>query len=232
MSETSPNLARRLVAELLGTFILVFMGTFAVVAISGSLLGQRELTVGLAFSAGAVGAIFAFGHVSGAHLNPAVSISLAARGKFPWKEVVPYAVAQIVGSVLAALVNYSIIGFSRSQTTRLGATYPGGAYGAPAALTMEIITTFILVLVILSVTEKEAPAGFAGIAIGLVLGLNVTIALNVSGGSMNPARSLGPALALVLIGVPPATAFDFHWIYWAGPILGGILAAMIHWAKS
>jgi len=235
MTTPMPILAKRLIAELLGTLMLVFMGTFAVSTIS---TGPKELSVGLAFAAAAIGAIYASGHVSGAHLNPAVTLSLATRGKFPWKEVVPYALAQIAGSVMAALLNASIIGETRGRVTLLGATYPNRGLEifevnpALAALITETVITFILVLTILSTTEKESPSGFAGVAIGLVLGINVMIAANISGGSMNPARSLGPVLALVSIGVSPTVAFEYHWIYWIAPIMGGLLAALAHWIKS
>ena len=232
MSSLKPSLGKRFIVEILGTFILVFMGTFAVTT------GQNVLNIGLAFAAGAIGAIYAFGHISGAHLNPAVTFSLAVRGRFPWKEVAPYGLAQITGSVLAALINASIIGDARMRATSLGATYPSVSFGLPgiipysAALIAEIVTTFILVLTILSATEKESPAGFAGIAIGLVLGINVMLTANISGGSMNPARSFGPALVQVLLRIPFQQAFQLHWIYWLGPLLGGFLAVLAHWVKS
>jgi len=232
MSTTKPSLGKRFIVEILGTFILVFMGTFAVTT------SQNVLNIGLAFAAAAIGAIYAFGHISGAHLNPAVTFSLAVRGRFPWKEVAPYGLAQIIGSVLASLVNASIIGDARMRTTSLGATYPSASFGFPsiipysAALITEIITTFILVLTILSATEKESPTGFAGIAIGLVLGINVMLAANISGGSLNPARSFGPALVQVLLRIPFEHAFQAHWIYWLGPLLGGFLATLAHWVKS
>jgi len=226
MSSPKPSLGKRLGAELLGTLMLVFIGTFAVS------IGETELGFGLAFGVAAIGAIYAFGHVSGAHINPVVTFNLAVRGVFPWREVIPYALAQIIGAVVASLLNASIIGVERSRSTLLGATYPGPTFGALAALITEIVITFILVLTILNSTEKEAPSGFAGLAIGLILGMNVTIAANVSGGSMNPARSLGPALVLVFLGVSPTTAFDYHWIYWLGPLWGGFLAALAHWVKS
>jgi len=232
MSAPKPSLGKRFIAELLGTFMLVFIGTFAVS------IGQRELNSGLAFGVAAIAAIYSFGHVSGAHINPAVTFSLAVRGRFPWKEVVPYVLAQIAGSVVAALVNASIIGEIRARASSLGATYPNrtlsfqGVSPASAALITEIIITFVLVLTILSATEKESPSGFAALAIGLILGINVMIAANVSGGSMNPARTFGPELALVFLGVSPALAFDYHWIYWLGPLLGGLLATSVHWIKS
>jgi len=226
MTNPQPTLEKRLIAELLGTLTLVFMGTLAVS------IGQRELNIGLAFAAAAIGAIYAFGHISGAHLNPAVTLSLAARHRFPLKEVVPYALAQIIGSVVAALLNASIVGEVRGRATLLGATYPNPILGASAALITETVITFILVLTILSATEKESPSGFAGLAIGLILGINVMLAANISGGSMNPARSFGPALALLFLGVSPTVAFDYHWIYWLGPLLGGFLAVLAHWIKS
>jgi len=233
MSTPKPSLPKRLVAELLGTFMLVFMGTFAITT------GQSNLNIGLAFAVGAIGAIYAFGHISGAHLNPAITFALTLRRKFPWKEVVPYAAAQIAGSVVAALLNASIVGQTLSRTYYLGTTYPNvqalqnvGVAPAVAALITETVVTFILILTVLGATEQESPGGFAGLAIGLVLGLNVMLAADISGGSLNPARTLGPALAQVFIGISPITAFDYHWIYWVGPLAGSFIAALVHWGKS
>jgi len=232
----SPSLEKRFISEIFGTFFLVFIGTFAVTA--HSIIGVSTLTVGLAFAVGAIGAIYSFGHVSGAHINPAVTLSLAARGKFPPKEVVPYIVAQLIGGIFAALLNASIVGKGIGTQALLGATYPNktlslyGVNAALAALICEIVTTFILVLTILSTTEKEAQTGFAGLAIGLILGLNVTIAANISGGSLNPARTFGPQVVLFLLGVPLNTAFESAWVYWIGPIVGGLLAVGAHWLKS
>lgn len=213
-------------AEFFGTFILVFSGTLS------ASLGQGSLGIGLAFAAGAIGAIYIFGHVSGAHLNPAVSVSMAARGRFPWKEVVPYVVAQIVGGIAASLLNASIIGLARVRPTLLGSTRPGFGFGPTAAIILEMATTFILVLTVLSLAEKESLGAFAGLVIGFVYGINVMISISVSGGSMNPARSFGPALISTLLGVLPTTAFELHWIYWLAPLLGGLIAALVHWIKS
>lgn len=230
----TPSLGKRFIAELLGTFFLVFLGTFSITTVTS----VSELSVGLAFGIGALAAVYSFGHVSGAHINPAVTVAHAVRGKFPWKEVVPYVVAQLIGATFAALLNASIVGETLAVQAFLGATYPNESladYGINptfAALICEIVITFILVLTILSVTEKEAPSGFAGLAIGLILGMNVMIAANISGGSMNPARTLGPQLVLLLLGESPATAFESAWVYWIGPLFGGFLAALVHWVKS
>jgi glycerol uptake facilitator protein len=232
MSNSTPPLAKRLIAEFIGTLILVFMGTLAITSL------QDAVGIGLAFAAAAIGAIYAFGHSSGAHINPAVTFGLAARGKFPIKEVIPYIAAQIIGAIVAAGLNAAIVGEYRWRMTLLGGTYPNQGLGFSnifpglAALIAEIITTFILVLTVLSVTEKEAPSGFAGIAIGFVLGINVMITAGISGGSMNPARSFGPALLLTLLGVPINTAFDYQWIYWVSPLLGAAIAAGVHVIKS
>jgi len=233
---TTPSLEKRLICEFLGTFVMVFIGTFAVTMAGFG--GVSSLTVGLAFAVGAIGAVYSFGHISGAHINPAVTIGLAARGKFSWKEVLPYIIVQLFGATFAALVNSSIVGETLAVQSSLGATYPSrtlsmyGVNPTQAALICEIVITFILVLTILCVTEKEAPSGFAGLAIGLILGMNVTIALNISGGSLNPARTFGPQLVLVFLRTPLSTAFDSAWVYWIGPIVGGLLAALAHWLKS
>jgi len=231
---TTPSLQKRFIAELLGTFFLVFLGTFSVTSV-GSI---SELAVGFAFGIGAIGAVYSFGHVSGAHINPAVTVALAVRGKFPWKEVVPYVVAQLIGAIFASLLNTSILGETLAVRASLGATYPNsnlsdyGVNPAFSALICEIVITFILVLTILSVTEKEAPSGFAGLAIGLILGMNVMIAANISGGSMNPARTFGPQLVLLMLGEHVATTLESAWVYWVGPLFGGFLAALVHWVKS
>jgi len=232
------SLEKRFIAELLGTFFLVFIGTLAITT-QGLGLGASTLTVGLAFGVGALGAAYSFGHISGAHINPAVTVSLAVRGKFPWRDVMAYVIAQLIGAIFAALLNANIVGKTLAVGTSLGATYPNPAlpvvYGVDAsiaALICEIVTTFILVLTILSVTEKEASSGFAGLAIGLILGMNVTIAANISGGSMNPARTFGPQIVLLLLGEPFNTAFSSAWIYWIGPLIGGFLAALVHRLKS
>jgi len=235
MSVTS-TLGKRLLSEFFGTFFLVFIGTLAVITVMGGAFEVVSLIGGLAFGVGALGAIYSFGHISGAHINPAVTISLAARGKFPWKDVLPYVIAQLLGAIFAALLNASILGDLATRAL-LGATYPNkmlSRYVNPdfAALTCEIVITFILVLTILSATEKEAPSGFAGLAIGLILCMNVTIASNISGGSLNPARTFGPQVVLLLLGTPFSTAFESAWVYWIGPIVGGLLAASVHWLKS
>jgi len=230
----TPSLEKRLLSEALGAFFLVFIGTFAITTPGGG----STLTVGLAFGVGALGAAYSFGHVSGAHINPAVTVCLAARRKFPWKEVLPYVIAQLIGAIFAAVLNASIVGETLAVRTSLGATYPSrtlslyGVNATFAALLCEIATTFILALTILSVTEKEAPSGLAGLAIGLILGMNVTIAANISGGSMNPARTFGPQIVLLWLGVPFSTAFESAWIYWIGPLIGGLLASLVHWVKS
>lgn len=234
MSAPKPSLAKRFISELLGTFMLVFLGTLAMS------MNLPVLNVGLAFGVAAIGAVYAFGHISGAHINPAVTFGLAVRGRFSWREVIPYVVAQLIGAVIAALLNASIVGEARALARSLGTTYPNVTFlrdsfilePAVSALITEAVITFILVLTVLGATDIESPSGFAGLAIGLILGMNVMITATITGGSMNPARTFGPALALVLIGVSPTIAFNYHWIYWLGPLLGGFLAALVHWGKS
>jgi len=235
---TPYSLGKRFVAEIFGTFFLVFIGTLSITMPTIPLSEASALMVGLAFGIGALGAAYSFGHVSGAHINPAVTVSLALRGKFPWKEVVPYIIAQLIGALCAALLNAGIVRETLAVQASLGATYPNkflSIYGVDttlAAFVCEIIITFILVLTILSSTEKEAPSGFAGLAIGLILGMNVTIAANISGGSMNPARTFGPQMTLLLLGVSFNTAFESAWIYWVSPFIGGCLATLVHRLKS
>jgi len=236
---TPYSLRKRFMAEILGTFFLVFIGTLSITMPTLPFSGASALMVGLAFGVGAIGAAYSFGHVSGAHINPVVTVSLALRDRFPWKEVVPYIIAQLIGAVCAALLNASIVGRRLAVLASLGGTYPNSEvlsfYGVNptlAAFVCEMVITFILVFTILCSTEKDAPSGFAGLAIGLILGMNVTVAANISGGSMNPARTFGPQIALLLFGVSFDTAFDSAWIYWVSPFIGGYLAALVHQLKS
>ena len=194
-------LSRRLGAECLGTFWLVFGGCgSAVLAAAFPKVGIGLLGVALAFGLTVLTMAYAIGHISGCHLNPAVSVGLATARRFPWSDVIPYVIAQVVGGIVAAGVLYVIAtggpGFDLSggfAANGYGDHSPGG-YSLLSALVAELVLTFMFLMIILGATDSRAPAGFAPIAIGLALTLIHLIGIPVTNLSVNPARSTGPAL--------------------------------------
>lgn len=204
------------VTEGIGTFILVFMGTGAVMV--DSLTGGSLTHLGISFVFGAVVAavIYATGHISQAHINPAVTLAFCTSGFFPKQNVLPYIFAQCLGAIAASSLLFLTLG----SVANLGATQPlNGDWFQ--ALVLETILTFILMFVILgSGLDRRAPSGFAGIAIGLTVGLEAACMGPITGASMNPARSLGPAVV--------AGIWQHHWIYWFAPILGAQLAVIVY----
>jgi MIP family channel proteins len=204
-----------LVAEFIGTFGLVFAGTGAVVfnQISGGAI--THVGVAIVFGLVVTALIYTFGHTSGAHFNPAVTLGFAAIGDFPWRRVPGYLGAQILGAVAASAVLRATFGL----VGNLGATLP--TTGANQSFVLELILTFLLMMVIMgAAVDAKAVKGFAGIAIGATVGLEAMFGGPISGASMNPARSFGPALL--------AGAWGDHWVYWTAPILGAILAAVLY----
>jgi MIP family channel proteins len=214
------------IAELVGTFILVFGGTAVAVAAilarptAGGAYGS--LAVALAFGLALAIVVASIGHVSGAHVNPAVTLGMAAAGKFPWNYTPVYIGAQLVGAVLAALATWLTFGGAGARSeARLAATYPAQGVGDLQAFLVEILITFILVFVVMAVaTDERAPAAIAPIAVGFALAVGVFIAGPVTGGSVNPARSLGPMLV--------AGDLTSVWLYILGPIIGGVLGAVLY----
>lgn len=213
------------VAELVGTFILVFGGTAVAV---GAILSRPtagaaydSLAIALAFGLALVAVVAAVGHVSGAHVNPAVTLGMAAAGKFPWKFTPVYIGAQLVGAVLAALATWLTFGGPGRVEASLAATYPAQGVGDLQAFLVEILITFILVFVVMAVaTDDRAQAAIAPVAVGFALALGVFIAGPVTGGAVNPARALGPMLV--------AGDLTSAWLYILGPIIGGVLAALLY----
>jgi MIP family channel proteins len=214
------------IAELVGTFILVFGGTAVAV---GAILSRPtagpaydSLAVALAFGLALAAVIAAVGHVSGAHVNPAVTLGMAATGKFPWQYTPHYVVAQLVGAVLAALATWITFGGAGARgEAKLAATYPAQGVGDLQAFVVEVLITFILVFVVMAVaTDQRAPAAIAPIAVGFALAVGVFIAGPVTGGSVNPARSLGPMIV--------AWDLTSFWLYILGPIIGGVLGALLY----
>jgi aquaporin Z len=216
-------------AEFFGTFWLVFGGCgSAVIAAAFPNVGIGLLGVSLAFGLTVVTMAYAIGHISGCHLNPAVSIGLWAGGRFPAKQLPPYIVAQVLGGIAAGGVLYLIAsgapGFDLTNgfaSNGYGAHSPGG-YSLHSALIAEVVLTAFFLIIILGATDKRAPAGFAPIAIGLALTLIHLISIPVTNTSVNPARSTGVA---VYVG-DWATAQ--LWVFWVAPIAGAILGALVY----
>jgi aquaporin Z len=223
------NLQKRAMAEFLGTFWLVFGGCgSAVLAAAFPDVGIGLTGVSLAFGLTVLTMAYAIGHISGCHLNPAVSIGLVTARRFPAGEVVPYIAAQVVGAVAAAAVLYLIAsgkaGFdiaSGLASNGYGANSPGG-YSLLSGLVSEVVLTFFFLLIILGATDRRAPAGFAPLAIGLGLTLIHLIGIPVTNVSVNPARSTGPAL---MVG---GWAIQQLWLFWIAPIAGAILAGVTY----
>jgi aquaporin Z len=213
-------------AEFLGTFWLVLGGCgSAVLAAAFPNVGIGLLGVSLAFGLTVLTMAYAIGHISGCHLNPAVSIGLWAGGRFPATHLAPYIVAQVLGAIAAGAVLYVIAsgapGFDVSKgfaSNGYGAHSPGG-YSLLAALVTEVVMTMFFLLVILGATDRRAPAGFAAIAIGLALTLVHLISIPVTNTSVNPARSTGVAL---FVG---DWAIAQLWLFWVAPIAGALLGA-------
>lgn len=216
-------------AEFFGTFWLVLGGCgSAVLAAAFPDLGIGLLGVSLAFGLTVLTMAFAIGHISGCHLNPAVSLGLWAGGRFPTKELPPYIIAQVLGGIVAGGVLYLIAsgktGFDVSAgfaSNGYGEHSPGG-YSLLSALITEIVMTMMFLIVILGATDKRAPQGFAPLAIGLCLTLIHLISIPVTNTSVNPARSTGVA---IFVG---DWAIAQLWLFWLAPIVGGVLGAVIY----
>ncbi|HTK58497.1 MAG TPA: aquaporin Z [Sphingomicrobium sp.] len=224
------QLGRRLIAETFGTFWLVFGGCgSAVLAAAFPDVGIGLLGVALAFGLTVLTMAYAIGHISGCHLNPAVTLGLCAGGRFPAKEVLPYAAAQVVGAIIAAYFLLVIASGSPSFSlpdaglaqNGYGDGSPGG-YSMMAGFLIELVLTAGFLVVILGSTDGRAPAGFAPIAIGLALTLIHLISIPVTNTSVNPARSTGPAL------VVGGLALQQLWLFWVAPLLGGLAGGMAY----
>ncbi|MFB2774765.1 aquaporin Z [Shewanella xiamenensis] len=223
------NMSQKMAAEFLGTLWLVLGGCgSAVLAAAFPEVGIGLLGVSLAFGLTVLTMAFAIGHISGCHLNPAVSFGLWAGGRFPASELLPYIIAQVAGGIVGAGILYLIAsgqeGFSLAAgfaSNGFGEHSPGG-YSMISVMICEIVMTLFFLLVILGSTDERAPKGFAPIAIGLCLTLIHLISIPVSNTSVNPARSTGPAL---FVG---DWAVSQLWLFWAAPIIGAILAGVIY----
>ena len=223
------SLTRRAIAEFIGTFWLVFGGCgSAVLAAAFPYLGIGFLGVALAFGLTVLTMAYAIGHVSGCHLNPAVSVGLVVGKRFPAADLWAYVVAQVAGAIAAAAVLYVIAsgkaGFDLAggfASNGYGAHSPGG-YSLIACLVAEVVLTLMFLLIILGATDRRAPQGFAPIAIGLGLTLIHLIGIPVTNLSVNPARSTGPAL---FVG---GWAVQQLWVFWLAPIVGAAIAGIVY----
>ncbi|MGK6320843.1 aquaporin Z [Sphingomonas sp. DT-204] len=221
---------QRGLAELIGTFWLVFGGCgSAVLAAAFPDVGIGLLGVSLAFGLTVLTMAYAIGHISGCHLNPAVTVGLWAGGRFPARDIPLYVIAQVIGAAIAA---YLLLMIAQGQpgwdlaakglAANGFAEHSPGHFSLAAGFTIEVVLTFIFLLVILGSTDGRAPAGFAPIAIGLCLTLIHLISIPVTNTSVNPARSTGPAL------VVGAWALGQLWLFWVAPIVGGVLGGIVY----
>jgi aquaporin Z len=225
---------RKCTAEAIGTFWLTFAGCgSAVIAAAFPEVGIGLLGVSLAFGLTVLTMAYAIGHISGCHLNPAVTLGLWAGGRFPGKDIGPYIVAQVIGAIVAAAVLYAIASGAPGFDLAKGFAANGygdhspGKYTLFSALITEVVLTMMFLFIIMGATHGKAPVGFAPIAIGLALTLIHLVGIPVTNTSVNPARSTGPAL---FVG---GWALAQLWLFWAAPIIGGMLGGMLyHWLSE
>ena len=217
------------VAEIVGTFWLVFGGCgSAILAAAFPQVGIGLLGVSFAFGLTVLTMAYTIGHISGCHLNPAVTIGLWAGGRFPARNVPAYIAAQVLGAVLASAVLYLIASGKPEWTLASGLASNGyglhspGGYSATAGFLIEVVLTAFFLFVIMGATDGRAPAGFAPIAIGLCLTLIHLISIPVTNTSVNPARSTGPAL------IEGGIALQQLWLFWLAPIVGGIIGGVTY----
>ncbi len=222
-------LGKKLLAEGIGTFWLVLGGCgSAVLAAAFPQVGIGLLGVSLAFGLSVLTMAYTIGHISGCHLNPAVSVGLAAAGRFPWKDVVPYVITQVVGACVAGGVLFFIASGKAGFDVAGGfasngfAEHSPGGYSFGAAFVCEVVMTFVFLFIILGSTDGRAPKGFAPIAIGLALTLIHLVSIPVTNTSVNPARSTGVA---IFVG---GWAVEQLWVFWVAPLIGAVLAALVY----
>lgn len=229
MSEVSPF--KKYAAELIGTMILVLAGCGSAVLAGkdfSGLGGDGTVGIALSFGLAVLVLVYAIGSISGCHVNPAISISMLAAGKLSVGDTVAYVIVQCIGAVIGAGLLYLIAIGNPSYSLAVnglgqngyGIASPAG-YSLASAFIIEVLLAFVFLLVIFGATSEKAPKGFAGIAIGLTLALVNLVAIPVDGASVNPARSLGPA---VIVG---GTALSQLWLFWVAPIIGGLVAALV-----
>jgi aquaporin Z len=225
----APMEAKKYAAELIGTFWLTFAGCgSAVIASAFPQVGIGLLGVALTFGLSVVTMAYAIGHISGCHLNPAVTVGLAAGGRFPAGQILPYVIAQVAGAIVAAALLYVIAsgapGFDVSKgfaSNGYGAHSPGH-YDLMACCITEVVMTAMFLFIIMGATHGKAPAGFAPLAIGLTLTMIHLVSIPITNTSVNPARSTGPAL---FVG---GWALAQLWLFWVAPLIGGVLGGVVY----
>jgi aquaporin Z len=216
---------KKYLAELIGTFVLVFFGTGAAV-VAGKSIGV--LGIALAFGIAVLVMVYAIGAISGCHINPAITLAMLVNGKIGSKDAVIYIIVQCIGAIIASALLFAIMTGNPAYNIAAdglgqngyGIASPGG-YSLVSGLLAEVVLTFIFIMVIFGATSKAAPAGFAGIAIGLSLTTVHLVGIQITGTSVNPARSLGPAL---IVG---GTALSQLWLFIIAPIVGAVIAALV-----
>jgi aquaporin Z len=221
--------SKKYAAELIGTFWLTFAGCgSAVLAAAFPQVGIGLLGVSLAFGLSVVTMAFAIGHISGCHLNPAVTVGLAAGGRFPGSQVIPYIVAQVIGAIAGAALLYVIASGKAGFDLAGGFASNGygdhspGKYSLLAGFVCEVTMTAMFLFVIMGATHGRAPAGFAPLAIGLALVMIHLVSIPVTNTSVNPARSTGPAL---FVG---GWALQQLWLFWVAPLIGGVIGGVVY----
>lgn len=218
----SPNLVRRLFAEALGTLLLVFFGAAATLAAAAGVLGTA-----LAYTVALAVAVWIFAGVSGAHVNPTVTIALALRGRFPWRDVPGYMIAQVVGGVLAGLLAWAVYGKAGVSAGLGGAVRVGDGHSMVAGLIAEALAAFLLVLAYYAlVAEERVSRGAAGLGVGLAYGTAILALAPITGASANFARTFGTDVTLALGG--GTAAWGDLWIYAVAPLVGGIVAVYVY----
>lgn len=224
-AQSEPGILRRSVAEVIGTFLLVFIGAGAATSLFKQVDGDGLLLVALAHGLALLVAVYAVGRISGAHVNPAVSIALASVGKLAWVDAIYYIVSQLIGATLGALAILMVFGREQALNAGLGATTFNAVWTHPLqAAGIEALGAFILVLAIVSTAgDKRSPAGWAGLVIGFALAAAILVVGTATGAAVNPARTFGPDVVLSIFGKDGN--WNQYWVYVVGPIVGGLVAA-------
>ena len=232
---SSPTFAQKLTAEAIGTAILVFIGAGSVpltVFLTGNNpFGSAELsTISFAFAFAIFAAVYSVGHISGCHINPAVTLALLATRKIDGRTAGGYIVAQVIGAILGALLTYIILIGNDPQTLGLGSVGVNAKAGLPIGVAAEVIGTAILVFTVFgAAVDGRAPSGFAGIIIGFIVYGVIILVGPITGAALNPARQLGPVIVEALTGYANTSArISELWVYFVGPIVGGLIGAFAY----
>ena len=227
---------QKLLAEVFGTGFLVFIGVGSVPATLLVLGKDHPFTmadlgiISFAFALIVIAMVYAIGHISGCHINPAVTVALAVTRKFPWKDVPAYIGAQIVGAILGSLAIIGVLGKVAGKSLGLGVAAFHAGVGYPRATFAEFIGTFLLVFTVFGVFDRRAPAGWAGLAIGFVVFAAIIVVAPATSASINPARTIGPMV--VLQGAGGSVAWSQIWAYLVGELAGGVLAGLAYTAMA